>query len=59
MKSKSRTVVETTGRVLDVVQMFIDNAGHDYLLESEDDYNDLISAIERVIEDGYAHLERR
>ena len=59
MKSKSRTVVETTGRVLDVVQAFIDNAGHDYLLESEDDYKDLIYAPEKVVEDGYAHLERR
>ena len=54
MKSKSRVVVETTSKVLDIVQGFIDNAGHDYLLYSEDDYDDLVSAIERVIEGIYA-----
>lgn len=59
MKSKSRIVVETTTQVLDIVQGFLDNAGHDYLLESEEDYKDLISAVERAIESGYAHLERR
>ncbi len=59
MKSKSRIIVETTTRILDIVQCYLDNAGYEHPLKTEDDYDDLVSSVERAVEVGYEQTNRR
>lgn len=59
MKSKSKIVVETSTTILDIVQAYLDNAGYDHYLSKEDDYDDLVSSVERIVERGYDQISTR